>query len=149
MKENNKPGSVFCISIAPKKGTKKHNVKTVKISTQRGIEGDAHGLSNRQISLLPYESFDKVRHPDLEINPGDFAENITTVGVDFEKIYIGSLVHIGDSVEIEITQIGKKCHNGCIIRDTVGDCIMPREGVFGRVLSGGDIREGDRIEVLN
>ena len=91
MKENNKSGSVFCISIAPKKGIKKHNVKAVKISPHSGIEGDAHGLSDRQISLLPYESFEKVRHPDLEINPGDFAENITTVGVDFRNIIIGSL----------------------------------------------------------
>ncbi len=149
MKENKKPGSVYRISIAHKKGGKKYNVKAAIITAQSGIEGDAHGLSNRQISLLPFESFEKVRHPDLEINPGDFAENITTVDVDFRKMKIGTLVHIGDSVEIEITQIGKKCHHRCIIRETVGDCIMPREGVFGRVLTDGDIREGDRIEVVN
>ena len=149
MKENKESGSVFRISIAAKKGIKKHNVKAVKISAQGGIEGDAHGLSNRPISLLPFESFEKVRHPDLEINPGDFAENITTIDVDFRKIKIGTLVYIGDSVEIEVTQIGKECHHGCIIRETVGDCIMPREVVFGRVLTGGVIREGDHIKVVN
>ncbi len=149
MKDNKKQGSVFRISIAPRKGIKKHNVKAAIITVRGGIDGDAHGLTNRPISLLPFESFEKVRHPDLEINPGDFAENITTLGVDFTEIKIGSLVYIGDSVEIEITQIGKKCHHSCIIKETVGDCIMPREGVFGRVLTGGDIREGDHIEVVN
>jgi MOSC domain-containing protein YiiM len=149
MKNNNNNGAVYRISIAPQKGIKKKNVRTAKISIERGIEGDAHGITHRPISLLPFESFVKVQHPDLDINPGDFAENITTVGVDFTKIKIGTMVHIGESVEIKITQIGKKCHHSCIIRETVGDCIMPREGVFGRVLRGGDIREGDLVEVVN
>jgi len=142
-------GTVYRISIAPQKGIKKHNIREATITANEGIDGDAHGLSNRPVSLLPFESFEKLKHPDLEINPGDFAENITTIGVDFGLIKIGTLVHIGNSVEIKVTQIGKKCHHNCIIRETVGDCIMPREGVFGRVLKGGDIREGDRIEVIN
>jgi MOSC domain-containing protein YiiM len=149
MNEIKSNGAVYRISVAPKKGIKKKNVKTAKITIKSGIEGDAHGITHRPISLLPFESFVKVQHPDLDIHPGDFAENITTVGVDFTKIKIGTTVYIGDSVEIKITQIGKKCHHSCIIRETVGDCIMPREGVFGRVLKGGDIREGDRIEVRN
>ncbi len=149
MNNENSHGRVFRLSISPKKGIKKHNVKEVFIRGGGGIEGDAHALTGRPISLLPFESFEKVRHPDLDIHPGDFAENITTVEMDFSKLKIGSRVQIGTSVEIEITQIGKKCHHACIIKETVGDCIMPREGVFGKVITGGKVQEGDDIKIVS
>ncbi len=139
---------VYRISISPAKGQKKENVRSAVIITGRGIEGDAHSDSVRPLSLLPLESFGKLRHPKLEVNPGDFAENITTIGLDFSNIRIGSRLVLGETIEIEITQIGKECHNGCIIRELAGDCIMPREGIFARVISGGHLKEGDPIRVV-
>ncbi len=147
MSENNP--SVYRISIAPEKGQKKANVTEVHLSSGAGIVGDAHSESHRPVSLLPFESFEKVYHPDLEIAPGDFAENITTVGVDFTQIAVGTRIHLGEAVLLEVIQIGKKCHNDCIIRQTVGDCIMPREGVFAKVINGGKIQEGDSVRVLS
>ncbi|PJA27326.1 MAG: MOSC domain-containing protein [candidate division Zixibacteria bacterium CG_4_9_14_3_um_filter_46_8] len=142
-------GIIHKISISSQKGQKKGNVPSAKIKEGRGIEGDAHSESDRPLSLLPMESFGKLRHPKLQINPGDFAENITTVGLDFSQIAVGTRLMLGGSVEIEITQIGKKCHNGCIIRELAGDCIMPREGVFAKVICGGDLKEGDPIRVVS
>jgi MOSC domain-containing protein YiiM len=139
---------VYRLSISPRKGEKKHNVNEVDVLADGGIAGDAHGLSARPISLLPFESFEKVKHPDLDISPGDFAENITTAGVDFARLQVGTRIKIGRSVQIEVIQIGKKCHHNCIIKETVGDCIMPREGVFGRILNGGKIALGDPIRVM-
>lgn len=136
------------ISVSAKMGEKKRNVRSAFLFAGAGIDGDAHGTSNRPLSLLPFESFVKVSHPRLDIEPGDFAENITTLGLDFASIVVGSKLRLGDAVEIEIVQIGKECHNGCIIRETVGDCIMPREGVFAKVLTGGRIQQGDRVELL-
>ncbi len=118
------------------------------LATGGGIVGDAHATTERPLSLLPLESFGKISHPDLEIRPGDFAENITTLGLDFSKIGVGSKLRLGESAEIEVIQTGKRCDHGCVIRTTVGDCIMPREGVFARVLAGGDIREGDPIRLV-
>ena len=149
MTENNGNPHIFRISVAPQKGLKKSNVTEVYIRAGEGIDGDAHGTSHRPVSLLPFESFQKVYHPDLRINPGDFAENITTWGVDFSGVHIGTRIMLGDSVLLEVIQIGKKCHHNCIIRETVGDCIMPREGVFAKVLNGGKVKEGDPIRVLH
>jgi MOSC domain-containing protein YiiM len=139
-------GFIHRISISSKRGDKKKNVSNVVIG-DGGINGDAHANSERPVSLLPFESFRKVAHPDLDINPGDFAENITTKSLDFGKIQIGTIVYIGDQVKLEVIQLGKKCHNGCIIREKVGDCIMPREGVFARVINGGGITVGDTIKL--
>lgn len=149
MNKGNTHGRVYRLSLSPKKGIKKHNVNEVTIRAGAGIEGDAHATTGRPISLLPFESFEKVSHPDLDIHPGDFAENITTVEIDLSRLEIGTRVQIGNSVELEITQIGKKCHHACIIRETVGDCIMPREGVFGKVITGGKVKEGDPIRVVS
>ncbi len=141
-------GSIHKISISAVKGKKKLNVEHATITAGAGIEGDIHGPTDRPLSLLPLESFSKLAHPDLVISPGDFGENVTTVGLDFSDLKIGSKLNLGDSVEIEIIQIGKNCHMGCEIRETVGDCIMPREGMFAKVIRGGEIRTGDPIELV-
>ena len=139
---------IFKLSISSKKGEKKKNVPQVKLIESGGIEGDAHFGSVRQISLLPFESFSKLVNDTLEINPGDFAENITTIGLDFSRIVVGSGIALGNSVILKVTQIGKECHNGCVIKRTVGDCIMPREGVFADVITGGVLCEGDPVKKI-
>ncbi|OGC91662.1 MAG: hypothetical protein A2W25_13265 [candidate division Zixibacteria bacterium RBG_16_53_22] len=144
-----KIGRVFKISISPQKGQKKMNIPVATIRQGCGIDGDAHSESTRPLSLLPLESFAKLWHPRLQLNPGDFAENITTVGLDFSQFAVGSRLMLGNSIEIEITQIGKICHNGCIIRELAGDCIMPREGVFAKIISGGELKEGDPIRMVS
>ncbi|MBU0518564.1 MOSC domain-containing protein [bacterium] len=143
-----KTATVFRLSISANKGEKKRNVSKVTFDEKLGIIGDAHGTSERQISLLPIESFGKLQAPDLVINPGDFAENVTTIDLDFSKISIGTRLQLGSEAQIEIMQIGKECHENCIIREKVGDCIMPREGVFGRVLRSGTVRVGENITIL-
>jgi MOSC domain-containing protein YiiM len=140
-------GSVYRLSISAKKGEKKTNVDRVQLDYQLGIVGDAHGTTERQVSLLPIESFSKLEAPDLTINPGDFAENITTRGLDFSHIKIGMKLKIGQSARLEVIQIGKECHEDCVIRRKVGDCIMPREGVFARVIDPGEVQIGDPIEI--
>lgn len=142
----NSVGKIYKISVSETKGDKKYNIASAVLREDHGIVGDAHAGSSRQVSLLPFESFDKVREKLAEIAPGDFAENLTTTGVDFGKVKIGMKMRIGSSICLEITQIGKECHHGCYIRDAVGDCIMPREGIFARVISGGDIAVGDSID---
>ena len=141
----NTDARIFRISISPTKGDKKANVEEAELLEDFGILGDAHAGSDRQVSLLPFESFDHMRIKDFEVQPGEFAENITTRGLILGDIRIGERLTIGDDVELIVTHIGKKCHHGCYIRERVGDCIMPREGVFARVLRGGRIRVGDRL----
>jgi len=138
-------GQVHRISISSTKGSKKTNVDKVELRQNHGIVGDAHAGSERQVSLLPFESFDKVSEQGLEVHPGEFAENITTVGLEYDSITVGDSLLVGDGLELEVTQIGKECHNGCYIREIVGDCIMPREGIFTRVVRGGTLQVGDRI----
>jgi cyclic pyranopterin phosphate synthase len=125
---------------------KKDNVDEVSLMENFGISGDAHAGSKRQVSLLPFEAFDVVRERLPEISPGDFAENITTRGIDFSSAEIGDRLCIGSDVRIVITHIGKECHNDCHIKKAVGDCIMPRLGIFASITRGGVIRVGDRIE---
>ncbi len=136
---------VFRLSISSRKGEKKRNVDTVLLRSDFGIVGDAHAGSQRQVSLLPYESFAKVAKQGLQVKPGEFAENITTIGLDCSDITIGSRLRIGETVELCITHIGKDCHKGCYIREAVGDCIMPREGLFARVIRGGRVQSGDQL----
>jgi MOSC domain-containing protein YiiM len=136
---------IFRISISDKKGDKKWNVPRAELRQDFGIIGDAHAGSERQVSLLPLESFAKVEMKGLAVSPGEFAENLTTLGLDFSQVAPGKRLIVGKQVELEITQIGKRCHHGCYIRTMVGDCIMPREGIFARVVKGGTVREGDII----
>lgn len=140
-------GEIYKISVSSETGLKKENVPSAELTEDFGIVGDAHAGSERQISLLPFEAFDEVREQLPEIKPGDFAENITTRGLDLSSVNIGDKLRIGNSVQLIITQIGKKCHHGCYIREIVGDCIMPRLGLFARIDAGGTIGVGDTIRL--
>lgn len=140
---------VVSIAVSRKKGTRKSRVEAVELCKDRGLEGDAHaGAWHRQVSFLASESIDKAREQGLDVTFGDFAENIATEGIDWTKLPIGTRVRLGEKAEVEISQIGKECHNKCAIYYKAGDCIMPREGVFARVIVGGKIRSGDRIQLL-
>ena len=139
---------IYRLSISSSRGDKKRNVKSVKVTESGGLEGDAHADTFRAISLLPYESFSSMKGFGLEINPGDFAENITTVGMDLAKLSVGDRISLGESVVLTIVQLGKECHDACSIGQAVGDCIMPREGVFARAVTAGLLREGDPITIL-
>lgn len=139
-------GKVVSIAISKKKGTSKKTVKEALIIEDHGIQNDAHaGNWHRQVSFLAQESISFARDKGLEVDFGDFAENIATYGIDWHKVKLGAKVFIGKDVIVEITQIGKICHNPCSIYYKTGNCIMPKEGVFGRVIKGGKIRLGDRI----
>ena len=150
MEEAEKTGKVTAISISKRKGEKKSNVQSATLKYDFGIEGDAHsGNWHRQISLLAVESVNKMRDKGLDVNPGDFAENITTEGLDLLKFSIGTKLKLGSDTIIEITQIGKECHSRCNIYYQAGDCVMPKEGVFAKVLKGGVVKSSDSIKVLN
>lgn len=140
---------IVSIAVSKKKGTPKTPVEEAYLFKEHGLEGDAHaGNWHRQVSLLSSESIDQANLQGLNVGFGDFAENIATVGVDWKTLPIGTRVRLGAQVLLEITQIGKECHNRCAIYYKAGDCIMPREGVFARVLEEGPIRCGDPIEIL-
>ena len=140
---------VVSIAVSRKKGTRKSRVEAVELCKDRGLEGDAHaGAWHRQVSFLASESIDNAREQGLDVTFGDFAENIATEGIVWTKLPIGTRVRLGEKAEVEISQIGKECHNKCAIYYKAGDCIMPREGVFARVIVGGKIRSGDRIQLL-
>jgi MOSC domain-containing protein YiiM len=142
-----KKGTVASISISKKKGEKKTPIESATLSVDHGIEGDAHaGNWHRQVSLLAEESIDKMRAKGLDVGYGDFAENITTLGLVLYEIPVGTKLGIGECL-VEITQIGKECHDRCAIYQATGDCVMPREGIFAQVLRGGNIRKGDKIVV--
>lgn len=141
-------GKVLAISISETKGVPKTSIPEALMIEDFGIEGDAHaGKWHRQVSLLANESVDKMRNQGVEgLCTGKFAENITTEGINLWKIPVGSKLYIGATVH-EVTQIGKECHQGCSIRKLVGDCVMPREGIFTKVLVGGKVYVGDEIRV--
>lgn len=142
-------GKIVSINISDKKGVRKKPVKEATIKTDFGIEGDAHASSkwHRQVSLLALESIRKMQDMGLKVNPGDFAENITTEGIDLLKLPVGTKMTIGENTEVEVSQIGKKCHTRCEIYNQAGDCVMPKEGIFVKVLKGGKVKEGDEITV--
>lgn len=142
--------SVVAVSVSDRKGVVKENVPVVELVVDHGVKGDVHAEGGtRQVSLLAQESIDKMRAAGAEVNPGDFAENITTKGLALDRLPVGTRLRLGGEAELTITQIGKACHHGCAIREQVGDCVMPREGVFARVDQGGVVRPGDVIEVFD
>lgn len=138
-------GIVHSICISEKKGTQKHEVPEAVVTTDWGIEGDAHaGKWHRQVSLLGLEQIEEFRARGAQVEFGAFGENLVVEGFHLRTLPIGTIFQIGDVV-LEMTQIGKECHSHCEIYKVMGDCIMPREGVFARVLRGGTIKKGDEI----
>ncbi len=140
---------IVSIAKSKKKGTRKKTISEVTLKIDHGLEGDAHaGDWHRQVSLLASESIEYMRAKGLEVTFGDFAENIATEGIDWKTIPIGTKVKLGEGALVEITQIGKVCHKKCAIYYQAGDCIMPKEGIFAKVLKEGTIKVGDPILVL-
>jgi len=141
--------SVKAINISDTKGVVKIPIEKGYFKRNHGLEGDAHaGDWHRQVSLLASESADKVRASGLDITDGRFAENITTEGIELYTLPIGTKLQIGESVQ-EVTQIGKECHTGCAIKQIVGDCVMPREGIFTKVIKSGWVSPGDEIKIIS
>src|SRR6202142_4081158 len=142
-------GKVVSINISDKKGDQTTPVLEAVIKEDFGIEGDAHASSewHRQVSLLAIESVRKMQEMGLDVKPGDFAENITTEGLDLLALPIGTRLKIGKGVIGEVSQIGKICHTRCAIYEQAGDCVMPKEGIFIRILKGDTINIGDEIDV--
>jgi MOSC domain-containing protein YiiM len=139
---------VVSLATSLKKGTRKTKVDELRLVEDHGVEGDAHaGPWHRQVSFLAAEQIAGCVERGLDVDFGDFAENVASEGVDWKTLPLGTQVNLGDEVLIEITQIGKECHKKCTIFYQAGDCIMPREGVFGRVLKGGTVRVGEEIRI--
>jgi MOSC domain-containing protein YiiM len=142
-------GRIKAISVSSERGTPKANVPEADLKEDFGVVGDAHaGSGHRQVSLLALESVETVRRQGVEISPGDFAENLTVEGLDLSALHVGSRLKVGDGAELEVTQHGKQCHGRCAIFERLGDCVMPRDGVFARVRRSGHITVGDVIEAI-
>lgn len=141
-------GKILSVNISAKKSVKKHNVHSCIALLNYGLEHDAHaGTELRQISLLASESIEKIRQKGLNVQYGDFAENLTTEGIELYTLPLGTKLQIGKNVLLQITKIGKECPKPCAIFYAVGDCVMPREGIFARVLTEGTISTGDKITI--
>jgi len=143
-------GKILSVNTADRKNVKKTNIGCGLLVEAVGLQNDAHaGSELRQVSLLATESIAKIRAKGLEVQCGDFAENLTTEGIDLPSLPVGTKLKIGPDVLMEVTQIGKVCHDRCHIFFTVGDCVMPREGIFAKVLTGGKVEIGDDIKVVS
>lgn len=141
-------GKIMAVCISEKRGTQKKNIEKVRLIENFGLEGDAHGGNwHRQVSLLSYEKVRAFEEKGISVEDGAFGENLLVEGFDFKTLPVGTRFRCGD-VLLEMTQIGKECHSHCEIYQAVGDCIMPREGVFARVLHGGEIQIGDELEIV-
>ena len=141
-------GKVVAVCKSLHKGERKADVGSARFIEYFGIDGDSHGGPwHRQVILLAQESIDKMIEKGLEVGPGDFAENVTTRGIDLVNLPIGTRLKAGE-ILLEVTQIGKKCHGKCAIYELAGDCVMPREGIFSKVIKGGTLSSGDSIEVI-
>ena len=141
---------IIAVSRSEQKGTKKTNVFEGVLEENYGLVDDAHAdcCTHRQVSLLAIESIEKMCRLGFTVGPGDFAENLTSEGIDLVSLPIGTRLSIGKEIVLELTQIGKECHTGCAIYRQIGKCIMPKEGVFAQVIRGGLVRAGDSIKVL-
>ena len=140
---------IVAVCRSEEKGTKKQDVKEGLLKQDYGLVDDAHAdcCTHRQVSLLATDSINKMRSLGFDVNPGDFAENLTTEGIDLVSLPIGTHISVGKQVVLEVTQIGKECHSGCAIYRQIGKCIMPKEGVFARVIRGGLVRAGDQVGI--
>lgn len=142
-------GTIVAVCTSPGKGGRKTDVRQGRLVENFGLEGDGHaGDWHRQVSLLAVESIDKMRAAGLDVGPGDFAENITTAGLDLCALPVGTVLRAGETALLEITQIGKICHERCAIFYQAGDCVMPKEGIFAVVRCGGAIATGAPVEVV-
>ena len=140
-------GTIVAVCTSKRKGVRKRNAGEAELKADWGLVGDAHAAKwHRQVSLLAMESIDRMRTKGVNVGPGSFAENLTTQGLDLLSLSIGSRVRIGADVVLEITQHGKVCHDRCAIYKMAGDCVMPREGIFARVIEGGRVKVGNAIE---
>lgn len=140
---------IVAVCTSEEKGVRKINVNSGKLIVGHGLAGDAHaGSWHRQVSLLAVESIKKMQEMGLQVGPGDFAENITTEGIELCSLPPGTVLQLGTEAVGEVTQIGKECHARCAIFYQAGDCVMPREGIFIKVLQGGQIQVGDQISVI-
>ena len=143
-------GHIIAVCTSANKGERKTDIKAGMLLKGFGLEGDAHGGDwHRQVSLLATESIAKMQAAGLDVGPGDFAENLTTRGLDLCSLPVGTRLRVGATALLEISQIGKICHERCAIFYQAGDCVMPREGIFAVVLEGGPVATGDAIEVVN
>jgi len=143
-------GTILSVNVSSDKGQKKHNIGRCLLVEGFGVEGDAHaGMEIRQVSLLARESIEKIRAKGLDVRYGDFAENLTTEGIILHELIVGTRFMIGKGVLLELTQIGKVCHDRCAIYAQVVDCVMPREGIFAKVITGGEVKVGDTIKVVS
>ncbi len=143
-------GEVVSVNISQKKSVRKKPVGLGRLKKGYGFIGDAHaGDWHRQVSLLALESIEKMQKQGLKVKPGDFAENITTQGLELVSLPVGTKIRVGKSVLLEVSQIGKVCHTKCAIYYQAGDCVMPREGIFAQVLEEGQVKVGDQVEVLS
>lgn len=140
---------IVAVCWSEKKGTRKEPIAEGYIKQDYGLAGDAHAdcATHRQVSLLAMASINKMRRLGYDVSPGDFAENLTTEGIELLSLPVGTELCVGDEVILEISQIGKECHTGCAIFRQVGKCVMPKEGVFAKVIRGGTVRGGDDIKV--
>lgn len=141
--------TVVAVCRSKKKGTRKKTVAEGILREDYGLVGDAHAdcCTHRQVSLLAMESIDKMIRLGFEVGPGDFAENLTTRGIELLSLPLGTRISIGKDILLDVTQIGKECHSGCAIYQEIGKCIMPKEGIFARVIQGGRVRAGDDIRI--
>lgn len=140
---------IIAVCSSKEKGTRKEATVGAVLKEGYGLVGDAHAdcCTHRQVSLLPTESINKMRSLGFDVGPGDFAENLTTKGLELASLPVGARISIGKDVILEITQIGKECHSGCAIYRQIGKCIMPKEGMFAKVVHGGFVRAGDQIRI--
>ena len=140
---------IIAVCTSKEKGTKKEIVAEGVLKEGYGLIGDAHADScgHRQVSLLAVESINKMRSQGFDVGPGDFAENLTSEGIDLASLPVGTQLSVGKEIILELSQIGKKCHSGCAIFQQTGKCIMPKEGVFAKVVRGGLVRAGDEVKV--
>ena len=142
-------GIIKAVCISKEKGTRKKNVGEGLLIEEHGLQNDSHaGPWHRQESLLAMESIEKMKARGLDVGAGDFAENLTTEGIDLVSLPLGTRMKIGSSAVGEVTQIGKECHRRCAIFQQAGDCVMPREGIFIRILNGGPVKAGDEVDIL-
>ncbi len=142
-------GRIVAVCTSPGKGERKKNVGTGRLVENFGIEGDGHGGDwHRQVSLLAMESIEKMKAAGLDVGPGDFAENLTTEGIELYTLPVGTRLELADGALLEVTQIGKICHDRCAIYYQAGDCVMPKEGIFAVVLREGTVNVGDSITIL-